>query len=183
MIGFTYDNQINNSVTTLSASYMGSVIAERTFDKDVIASIMTTPDIWDTIAEDGSNIDDFSADCDGECWVLMTVDNDVIGAYNLHPHNSVTLEIHAHVLPEYRNAYSGDTGTAILQWFLDNSPNKYEKIIAQIPVIYDNVKRFTCSFGFQEEGVNRLSYKKNGNIIDQWLLGITRTEIEDFLHE
>jgi L-amino acid N-acyltransferase YncA len=161
---------------------MNNVIAERTFDTGLVSSIMTTPEIWDTIAEDGRVVGDFVADCEGECWVLMRVDTNIIGLYNLHPHNSVTLEIHAHVLPEYRAEHSKNTGLAILEWIIESAPDKYQKVIAQIPAIYENVKNFTCSFGFQEEGINRMSYRKNGEIVDQWMLGITRSEIEDSLN-
>ncbi len=159
------------------------MIAIRTYDEQIIKSILFCPEIFKTIAEDGFLKENFELDCIGDCWLLMSNDDKTIGLYHLHPRNSVTLEIHAHVLPEHRKQHSKETGLAALQWILDYAPDHYQKVIAQIPVIYENVKKFTCSFGFVEEGLNRLSYIKNGEIVDQWLLGITRTEIEGIFNE
>jgi RimJ/RimL family protein N-acetyltransferase len=151
------------------------MIAIRTYDTEVIEGLMRIPEIWATVAEDGQDPDKFKADCEGECWLLMMNGDEFIGAYNLHSHNSVTTEIHAHVLPAHRKQFSYSTGIAALQWVIDYTD--YQKVIAIIPTIYKNVKRFTCSFGFQEEGINRKSYLKNGEIVDQYILGITKDEI------
>ena len=144
---------------------------------------MTRPDIWETVAEDGQQAKDFEPDLDSDCWLLMS-DDEVIGLYNFHAHNSVTVEIHAQVLPDHRKEYSQETGLAALRWIYDyefDGGKVYQKVIAQIPVIYENVKRFTCGFGFKVEGINRKSYLKGGVIVDQYLLGITRDEIAEVI--
>ena len=154
--------------------------AYRIYDAALVKRIMTSPEIWETIAEDGQDPDKYDCDVDSECWLLMVDGDDVIGLYNIHAHNAITCEIHAQVMPEYRATHSYETGKAALQWIFDNA-QEYQKVIAQIPVIFENVKKFTCQFGFQVEGINRMSYLKNGEIVDQYLLGITRDEIEEFL--
>ena len=151
---------------------------ERTFNDRLVYSVITMPEIWSTIAEDGQNPDDFEPNCDSDCWLLMTEGSETIGLYNLHPHNSCTLEIHAHVIPEHRNRYSRDTGRAALKWIMDHSPDMYQKVIAQVPDIYPNVRKFCELNGLILEGTNRESYRKNGVLLDQYLLGITRKEIE-----
>jgi RimJ/RimL family protein N-acetyltransferase len=149
--------------------------AVRTYDNELVARLMRLPELWATVAEDGQNPDLYVPDCENACWLLMIEGEELVGLYNLHAHNSVTVEIHAHVFPEFRKKHSYDTGIAALSWVIDNSD--YQKVVAVIPTIYLNVKRFTCSFGFKEEGVNRKSYLKSGELVDQWLLGITRDEI------
>jgi len=156
------------------------ISADRIFDTDLIKAVITRDDMWATVAEDGQNKGDYLADVINECWIMITDDDELVGLYNLHVHNSITIEIHAHILPEHRKKYSKDSGRAALEWIYLNSP-EYKKVIAQIPVIYENVKKFTCSFGFKEEGINRMSYLKNSVIVDQWMLGITREEIEGYL--
>jgi RimJ/RimL family protein N-acetyltransferase len=152
--------------------------AARIYDADIIKGIMTMPAIWATIAEDGMSIEDYTPNLD-DCWLLMTNGEDeVTGLYRLHPHNSVTLEIHAQVIPEFREKHSFETGKAALIWFLREAPANYQKVIAQIPTFYQNVIKFTRSFGFQLEGVNRLADRINGNLYDVVLLGMTRPEIE-----
>lgn len=153
------------------------ITVERTFDTEIIRSIMTRDDIWSTVAEDGQHKEGFNSDPVVDCWLLIKSNGEIVGLYKLHTENCVTLQIHAQVLPEHRKAYSNDTGTSVLQWIYDNA-EEYKKVIACVPVIYRNVKDFTCSFGFLVEGTNRKSYLKDGELHDQWNLGITRDEIE-----
>jgi RimJ/RimL family protein N-acetyltransferase len=101
--------------------------------------------------------------------------------YNCVAVNGVTVLIHPHVLPEVRSKYARESCLAALKWIYDNAP-KYVKITALIPVIHKNVKLFAKRIGFKEEGINRKSYLKDGKVIDQWLLGITRSELGDVLN-
>jgi RimJ/RimL family protein N-acetyltransferase len=153
-----------------------TVRAARTYDRRLVVSIMLHPEIFETIAEDGQNPNDFVPDVQGEIWLAMWADGEAVGLYHLHRRNAVLIEIHAQVLKAYRKEYSVATGEAALQWILDNLP-ECQKVIAWVPEIYPNVRSFTESQGFQIEGVNRKSYLKNGKLYDQTLLGITRSEI------
>lgn len=153
---------------------------ERTFDAEIIKSVMLHPDIWETCAEDGQHPAMFEPETEADCWLNVLRGTSLVGMYNVHAHNSVTLEIHAQILPEYREECAKESSRQVLQWILDNAP-EYQKVIAQIPTLYPNVKHFTMNAGFQEEGINRLSYMKNGKLYNQWLLGITKPEIEAFL--
>jgi RimJ/RimL family protein N-acetyltransferase len=160
---------------------MGVVmIAERTSDKKAVEKIITLPEIFDCISEDDCDLPEI--DVIKDCWLIIKVDDLCIGAYFLHPHNSTTLEIHAHILPEYRKEHAINSGSVILQWVLDECPETYQKIIAQVPKLYPNVKSFCEVNGFKVEGINRLSHRKNGVLHDQWLLGITRDEIKGVLN-
>jgi RimJ/RimL family protein N-acetyltransferase len=154
------------------------MIAQRTHDHDLIKSILFHPEIWKTIAEDGQDQTFFDIDTNKNCFVEIK-EKETIGLYILHAHNSATLEIHAHILPEHRQKHSIESGRIILKWILDNTG--YHKVIAQVPEIYPNVKKFCINNNFKVEGVNRKCYWKDGKLIDQWLLGITKQEIEEFL--
>ena len=65
------------------------------------------------------------------------------------------------------------------QWVLEIKT--INKVISIIPENQKKVYNFAKKVGFIDEGVNRHSYKRDGNIYDQWYLGITRNEIEDYL--
>ncbi len=153
----------------------------RTFDDDAIREIMFNPSIWERCAEDGQEQDEYNPETEADCWLLLEAEEGYIGAYNIHPHNSATLEIHAHILPKYRKKYAMESGDLVLRWILDEAPERYQKVIAQIPACYQNVVDFTLAHGFVEEGINRLSDRINGILSDVWLLGITRTEIKGYL--
>lgn len=155
---------------------MTSLVAVRTFSPAEVRRIMVCPEIWETAAEDDQDPDRFEPDLDGECWLLMKAGKTVIGLYQLQMRNSVTVEIHANILPKHRKKYSKESGHVVLRWIMEEVPD-CRKVIAWVPKMYQNVRDFTCSFGFREEGVNRLSYRKNGELHDQWLLGITRDEV------
>ncbi len=148
---------------------------ERTYNSDIIKSIVA--EMWDCVCEDGHTLEDFDPKPNLNCWIKMGD----YGLYCLHPHNKSTLEIHAFILPIHREAHSLDTGREILKWILAEAPEQYQKVIAQVPRLYPNVRNFCIKNGFTLEGVNRLSHKKNDVLVDQWLLGITRKEIKGFL--
>ena len=152
----------------------------RTYDAALITDLMTRDDIWATIAEDGQKKEEFEPNVLDECWLEMKAGETLVGVYNLHTHNGITVQIHAHVLPEHRKKNSRATGIESLRWIYDNAP-VYKKVIAEIPFCFENVKNFAESIGYQLEGVNRLSYLKNGVIVDQWRMGITRDEIKEVI--
>lgn len=160
-----------------SAPLPESITAERTDDTALIKGVITQ--LWDTVAEDGMSLEDWSADCVSECWL----DIQGMAVFCLHPANATTLIMHAHVRKSYRPRYSVAIGDAVWSWVLAECPVQYQKFICAIPVIYPNVKKYVESMGMVEEGINRLSYTKHGKIVDQWNMGITRQEIEDFMNE
>ena len=157
-----------------------TVTAERTFDAGLVKSILTIPQIWMAITEDDVEPADFEPDMNGELWILLKAEGEPVAIFNLHSHNRTTAEIHAHVIPEHRKQYSKAAGTAALQFIYMNYP-VIQKINAIIPVIYKNVRYYTEGFGFKLEGIDRLSYTKDGNVINRWTLGITRDEIRGYL--
>ena len=161
---------------------MNGLTAERTFDQELIERVLNAPGVLEAISEDGmSFVDGTNIDVEGELWVdVFDGEGNTVALYNLHMHNSVTVEIHAHVLPEYRKEHSYDTGMAVLAWFRLNYPN-FRKIVAQIPVTCGNVISFIERFGFQKEGVNRLSYLKDGVLVDQVWYGLTCEELRRLL--
>lgn len=144
---------------------------------------MFNPSIWERCAEDGQEQDKYNPETEADCWLLLETEEGYIGAYNVHPHNSTTLEIHAHILPKYRKEYAFESGDLALKWILDEAPEQYQKVIAQIPVCYQNVIDFTMAHGLVKEGVNRLSTSISGILYDMWLLGITRPEIKEYFNE
>lgn len=152
----------------------------RTFDDDAVKAIMFHPVIWEKCAEDGQNQEDYDPCTKADCWLIIEAENVNIGMYNIHPHNSTTIEIHAHILPEFRKMYSFESGDMALKWIFGEAPEQYQKVIAQIPACYKNVIDFTLAHGFIKEGINRLSDRVDGVLYDQWLLGITRTEIGEY---
>ena len=150
----------------------------RTYDTALIYNVITNEAIWKTISEDGHNPSVWSPDVFRDCWLEMSIDGETVGVFLLKALNSMMLEVHPHILPKFRGEIGMQAGIEHLRWVYDNFPN-YRKIVCSVPTLYKNVKIYAMQLGYQEEGVNRLSFLKGGKIYDQWTLGITRDEIGD----
>ena len=154
------------------------ISVKRSYDADEIKSVFTHPDIWATIAEDNQQPESFLPDAVRDVYMGVYVDGGLIGFYAFKVLNSAELDIHAQILPEHRKKHALASGKAILDWFKNDAPSRFVKLTAQVPFKYPNVKNFALAIGFQIEGVNRQSYRKDGVIYDQWHLGVTRNELD-----
>lgn len=147
------------------------------------AIILKDPEIFHRITEDGQLIDDFIIPFDEHHLYLMIIlDDTPIGLYNMHPNNLTTLTLHCNILKKYRD-YANIAGHLFYDWILSECPEQFQKFITEIPVIYPEVYYYTKRFGFKDEGMNRLSTKKNGEYVDQWRVGITKQEIVSWLQQ
>lgn len=147
----------------------------RTFDVDLAYAIATTPDIWDTIAEDGQDPAGYVPDVESACYLVVREDGKLIGLYIFRRVNAITTEIHPMVLPKHRKQYSIAASKAVIAWFWENAP-WCQKIIGWVPTLYPNVRKHGEAVGFELEGTNVQSYMKGGEVYDQWLLGLMRGE-------
>lgn len=150
------------------------ISVERTYDKELIRKILTEPRIWDCIAEDGEHSGLFEVDLNKNIFLALIHRRVCIGIYVLHAFNGCTLQIHANMRPEYRKLFATESGERILDWFRDNSPEKYTKLMAYIPTLYPHVYHFTINRGFKDEGLLTKSYRKKGKLHDIHILGLER---------
>ena len=148
------------------------MIVDRCYDVDVVRAILAHPAIYDCIAEDGTPLrEDFTLVLEGIACVIGIVGSEPIGVMIYHPINGITWECHVQVLPEYRKQHASEFFQKALDWAFAMGA---KKVVAQIPFLYPNVKGFALKHGFEIEGINRKSYLKNGQIHDQWYLGLVR---------
>jgi hypothetical protein len=148
------------------------MIVERCYDVEVVRAILTHPAIYECIAEDGTPpSEDFMLQLEGIACIVGIVGSEPIGVMIYHPINGITWECHVQVLPEYRKQYADEFLEKALDWAFGMG---VKKIVAQIPFLYPNVKDFGFRHGFEVEGINKQSYLKNGQIHDQWYLGLVR---------
>lgn len=144
-----------------------ALTAERIYDVQICMAVMGN--MWDEISEDDAPV--YHPDVINEYWVGI-YDDGLIGIYRIHPLNSICFQIHAFMMDRTKK----ESGKVILQWCVHNIEDM-QKLIAEIPVIYQNVYYYTKKQGFKDEGINRKSFMKNDKLHDQYRLGITRSEI------
>lgn len=147
------------------------MIVEQCYDVEVVRAILTHPAIYDRIAEDGTPLrEDYEHELIG-FHVIGTENGELVGLMIYYPQNLVTWECHVQVVPEFRKTHADEFGQKALKWAFDMGA---QKIVAQIPFLYPNVKDFGLKHGFEIEGINRKSYLKNNVLHDQWYLGLVR---------
>jgi len=137
--------------------------------------ILKDRELWERISEDGLSYKEYKVP-DYNVYLGIQVDDKLIGLWWLEFECSSSINIHINILKEHRK-HAFDAGNLFLSHFKDNFSEQFQKLNCKIPVIYKDVYNFTKKFGFQDEGLDRLSIVKNGELIDRYILGITRGEI------
>lgn len=143
----------------------------RVYDVGVINSILTHPSIADQLCDDhtvGAKVQD----AESLEWIGVHKDGACHGVFLLIPQNTVTVDIHTALLPSVRGKQSKQAGKLLLDLIF----SRYFKAVTSVPSNNRVAAWFAGSLGFKHEGVNRQSFLKNGVLLDQVLMGMTREE-------
>lgn len=145
---------------------------ERTSDMGVVHSILSHPAIWPHIHDDGA-IECAPTDHDNFYWMLVS-DGAPAGVFLLHAHNLVCYEVHTCLLPRIWGDGALQAARLCRAWMFENTP--CQKLITNVPAYNVVALRFARRCGFTQEGVNRQSFLRNGELLDQHVLGLTKKE-------
>lgn len=148
---------------------------ERISDEQFITDYVTKSDVFDEISEDNFTRDEWHPDMSGG-WFAHTEDGEVCGLWLAELRNGITLEIHPIVPKRHRGKKAYKGAREFFSWITKNTT--YKKINAEIATCYPNAKMFAMQCGMKVEGKIRASFQKGGKVYDQWMLGITREELE-----
>lgn len=94
-----------------------------------------------------------------------------------HMRTRIVHEVHTLIEPEGRGKQAVLDVRAAAEWYF-HQEGVCEKIITYIPFFNKPAKLFAKLVGMDEEGVCTKSFLKNGELVDQWVLGL---EKEKFL--
>ena len=143
----------------------------RVYDVGVINSILAHPSIANQLCDDytvGAKIQD----AESLEWIGVHNDGACQGVFLLIPQNTVTVDVHTALLPSVRGKQSKQAGKLLLDLIF----SRYFKAVTSVPSNNRVAAWFAGSLGFKHEGVNRQSFLKNGVLLDQVLMGMTREE-------
>ena len=140
---------------------------------DIIGIYNAIKTCFDDIVEDDTSHDSIEFSVHKECWLEFRLGEVAIGYMQFKPYNRTSLDIHPYILPEFRR-YSKQCGKLSLNWFNEQAPSMYQKLISQVPSCHKHIKRYTLSLGFDLEGTHKKAFKKGGELIDLWLFGYER---------
>jgi RimJ/RimL family protein N-acetyltransferase len=148
---------------------------ERTHDMQLVARIMGHPAIWPHIHEDGL---ESPAPMDHEAlfWMLVSEDDAPAGMFLVHARSAICYEMHTMILPEYFGAKASMAAQMLLAWAFRELGCK--KMVTSVPAYNRAAARFARANGMKEEGANRASFLRHGELIDQINMGITLKEWE-----
>lgn len=145
---------------------------ERTHDMALVRSIMSHPAIFPHIHDD-SVTECAPIDHEGLYWMLVS-DGEPAGVFLVHAHNAVCFEMHTCLLPRIWGKDAACAAQLLLAWAFNDTQCK--KMITAVPSYNRAALRFAKAGGMVQEGVNRASFLRNGELIDQIMLGITKQE-------
>ncbi|MEW5709849.1 MAG: GNAT family N-acetyltransferase [Pseudomonadota bacterium] len=150
---------------------------ERTFDAELVRKILTHPQIYPHVSDDGSPPpEEFdpreSVRNDAMYFLVPMAAERPAGLYVIYPHNSIMYEVHACILPEYRGAAAREAARAMVQWVFAHTPCR--KLIALVPAFNRLAHQYARRVGFMDVGVITRSYLKAGVLYDQHLLAIEK---------
>lgn len=144
---------------------------KRSFDNESIYQVIEH--CFDDIVEDGTDGNCIDFDVNAQCWLEFRKFGVLLGYMQFAPYNRTTLDIHPYIIRDYRR-YSIECGKMAIDFFNQDAPEMYKKLISQVPSCYPHIKRYTLSLGFELEGTHKKAFLKHGKLRDLWLFGYER---------
>jgi len=152
----------------------------RLFPKDfkIANRIMHHPEVYPMICDDYADpnhtqLGTFFLQQDS-IWLLYPSEHVMV---MLVPRTFTVYECHTMIEPKGRGKQAVKDIQSAGDWFF-NHHTSCEKVITYVPFFNKKAKIFALAVGMKLEGVCTQSFKKDGKLIDQWVLGL---EKEKFL--
>ena len=145
----------------------------RITDYAVVLTILDIPAIKEAISEDTAPLE--VPDLVNEFWLGAEHEGNVIGCYRVHKMGAVLYQVHARIMPDHRK-YAEEASHALLKYCADYIQD-FECLMCYVPIVHKNVLEHAIRVGFQWIGNIPKSYLKNGKVISQDVLAITKEQI------
>ena len=160
------------------------IVLRRIFSATDIKRVMTDPDVWPFVSEDGYSKEDYEPVEDESFRYLGIYSNGALaGLFFVHPDNGATsLKAHIAILKPFRSLYALPAVKRLIEWFC-GLEERINKLNATIPEYNTGAARLAGSAGFSREGVNRKSIMKDGVFYDQFQFGITKEEAREICQQ
>jgi hypothetical protein len=143
----------------------------RTSDPQLVAAILTDPDVWAEGSDDGTGSpEDFvPAFHDSVYYLVPWLGDEPMGIFIVTPSNSITFEWHTGILKEYRGKHAIAGCRMACDWMAENTTAR--KLITWVEVEARHVYLYAKACGFGVEGLSHGSLLKGGQLRDQYLMG------------
>lgn len=147
---------------------------EPTTDVELIRLAMTHPRIWPAISDDFAPPSERFIPPTGPGILYLAVYEDIepLGVFMLVQHSVVMWEVHTCLLPIAWGARAAEAAQLAADWMFAHT--HCQRIITNVPAGNRLALRFAKRAGMTQYGVNPRSYQKDGHLIDQIMLGISK---------
>ena len=145
-------------------------------DVEAVNRIMRHPDIYPKSIDDGYSQDANTFDAGpalenaGMYFLGWRVDEAWAGLWMFKPWNTTTFEIHTCILRPYRGKAAIHAAKDAGSWMFENT--ECRKIVTLVPEDNKPALRYALAGGMEKEGLIKNSILKDGDLLDQTLLGI-----------
>lgn len=138
---------------------------ECTTDVRTIKDILK--DDYDTVIYDGCpGYEDFTPDTESSLWFILKQDSETAGLIKLESLNLITWIPHIVIKQEYRGKGSEQWGLLVVQYMKERI--KDVNFLVMTP--YETAKKYAERMGFKFIGTMPNSIKKNGELMNQYIL-------------
>jgi len=144
-------------------------------NKEIVKHLLSDEELFNRFTEDGIEYNSYIVP-DG-VYLGIFHDDNIIGFWALDSETSSTIGIHCNVIEKYRE-HSMLVGSYFADYIFSTYPHVH-KLNAKIATAYKDVYAFTKKFGFKDEGVDRKSFMKEGELLDRHILGLTREDYKN----
>ncbi len=131
---------------------------------DLLKRVLSVDDMYNSLVYDGSpSLEDFKLE---GVWFLLIDGSDIAGLINILPMNNVMWTAHIFIFELYRMKGTEQWGTLVAQYAARHLG--VEKFLAITP--YEAAKKYAERMGFKYVATLNNSIKKNGKLMDQYML-------------
>lgn len=147
---------------------------EPSTDYDLIRSVVTHEKVYPLL------IDDFSPAVEqyrpnenpGLLYLVARDAAELLGLWMFAPENGVCWQVHTALLPPCRGKRAIQAVKAMLAWIWENT--RCQRITTNVPSDNPAALMFAKWAGMKVVGVNEKSFQRNGELLDQTILGLSR---------
>jgi len=157
---------------------------ERSTDWALIRAIMTDPALYKHGADDFAPPREAFEPWqhDGIWYVIVREDpvnehpGALLGLFILAMNSAVQYEIHTRLLPRAWGPRSVEAMRRVCRWAFAHIPH-CRRIVGNVPVTNQLACRFAERAGFELIGMNRKSYMRGGQLVDQACFGVSPGDV------
>ena len=153
----------------------------RTNNPDLIAKFMTQPKLYERMREDTSpNPASWRPNLLLSTWLMVYEEHEnevkVVGIFAFVPETELIYRFHPAIAPEFwGKPQSLAAGKLAVNWLWKHTNAK--KIVGKVPIIYKDLLKWGQRLGFAREGIQRRSFLRNGELLDQYYMGISKEDM------